>query len=161
METENRQPAYEIRWAREDEWAPAMKMIWRTFLKFEGRDYSREGIKNFFDFITDDDLYAAFLKGEYLMMVALDGNEIIGAGSIRNRNHLSLLFVDENYHRRGVGRAILTALCDYLKGEAGERYMSLKAAPYAINFYRRLGFHTVKPEEEYSGIRVTAMEKVF
>ena len=95
------------------------------------------------------------------MMVALDGERIIGAGTIRNRNHLSLLFVDESYHRRGVGRAILTALCNYLKLEAGERYMSLKASPYAVNFYRRLGFRVVKPEEEYSGIRVTAMEKVF
>ena len=160
METGIRQLPYKIRWARKDEWAPAMKMIWRTFLKFEGKDYTREGIRNFFDFITDDDLYTAFLKGEYLMMVALDGEQVIGAGTIRNRNHLSLLFVDESYHHKGVGRAILTALCDYLKMEAGERYMSLKAAPYAVNFYRRLGFQVVKPEEEYSGIRVTAMEKV-
>lgn len=152
---------YEIRWARESEWAPAMQMIWRTFLKFEGNDYSQEGIKNFYDFITDDKLYVAFLRGEYQLMVALDGERIIGAGSIRNRNHLSLLFVDERYHRRGIGRSILTTLCDYLKREAGEKYMSLKAAPYAVNFYRRLGFHTVRPEEEYSGIRVTAMEKVF
>lgn len=161
METEKMQIPYEVRWARENEWAPAMKMIWRTFLKFEGSDYTQEGIKNFFDFITDDALYTAFTKGEYQLMVALDGDEVIGAGSIRNRNHLSLLFVDERYHHRGVGRTILTALCDYLKREEGERYMSLTAAPYAVNFYKRLGFRTVKPEEEYSGIRVTVMEKVF
>lgn len=140
---------------------PRHEMIWRTFLKFEGSDYTQEGIKNFFDFITDDALYTAFTKGEYQLMVALDGDEVIGAGSIRNRNHLSLLFVDERYHHRGVGRTILTALCDYLKREEGERYMSLTAAPYAVNFYKRLGFRTVKPEEEYSGIRVTVMEKVF
>lgn len=138
-----------------------MRMIWRTFLRFEGRDYTQEGIRNFYDFITDDDLYVAFLKGEYQLMVALDGQKVIGAGSIRNRNHLSLLFVEEGYHRRGVGRAILTAVCDYLKQEAGEKYISLKAAPYAVNFYRRLGFRAVRPEEEYSGIRVTEMEKVF
>lgn len=161
MEAKNTQMSYEIRWARESEWAPAMKMIWRTFLKFEGRDYTQEGIKNFFDFITDDALYVAFLKGEYQMMVALDGDEVIGAGSIRSRNHLSLLFVDERYHRRGVGSSILMTLCNYLKGEVGERYMTLTAAPYAVNFYRKLGFRTVKPEEEYSGIRVTVMEKVF
>lgn len=161
MENSKRGTPYEVRWAKESEWTPAMQMIWRTFLRFEGKDYSQEGIKNFYDFITDDKLYVAFLKGEYQMMVALDGKKVIGAGSIRSRNHLSLLFVDEDYHRRGVGRAILTSLCDYLKREEGERYMSLKAAPYAVNFYRRLGFHTVRPEEEYSGIRVTAMEKVF
>lgn len=151
----------EIRWARDNEWAPAMQMIWRTFLKYDGKDYTEEGIKNFFDFITDDDLHVAFLKGEYQMMVALTGGEVIGAGSIRNRNHLSLLFVDGTYHRMGIGSAILIRLCDYLQHEAGERYMTLKAAPYAVDFYRKLGFHVVKPEEEHSGIRVTSMVKIF
>ncbi len=50
-------------------------------------------------------------------------------------------------------------MCEYLKKEAGERYMSLKAAPYAVEFYRKLGFHAVHEEEAFSGIRVTPMEK--
>lgn len=152
---------YEFRWARENEWAPAMQMIWKTFLKFEGNDYTDEGIRNFYDFISDDNLYAAFLRGDYQLMVALDKDRIIGAGSIRSRNHLSLLFVDEEYHHLGVGKTLMEKLCEYLKTEEGERYMSLNAAPYAVNFYRRLGFRTVKHEEEYSGIRVTSMEKIF
>ena len=72
---------YEVRWARTDEWSPAIQMIWKTFLKYEGEIYSREGIENFFEFITDDALYRAFLKGDYLMMVAVDGERIIGAAS--------------------------------------------------------------------------------
>ena len=94
------------------------------------------------------------------MMVALDEERVIGAASVRNRNHLSLLFVDEEYHRRGVGRTLMKKMTEYLKTEAGERYMSLKASPYAVEFYRKLGFHAVTPEEEISGIRVTGMEKI-
>lgn len=152
---------FEVRWARENEWMPAMEMVWRTFMKYEGNDYSEEGVNRFFEFITDDELYVSFLKGEYRLMVALDGGKVIGAGSLRNGNYLSLLFVESSYHHKGVGSAILGRLCEYLEKEKGERYMSLQAAPYAVNFYRKQGFRAVRPEMEFSGIRVTPMEKVF
>lgn len=150
---------YEVRWAGAEEWTSAMNMIWKTFLKFEGNDYSPEGIRNFLDFITDEELLKSFLVGEYLLMVALDKGKIIGAASVRDGNHLSLLFVDEQYHRQGVGRALLEKLCKYLKTEQGESYMSLKAAPFAVGFYERLGFEATGPEEHYAGIQVTPMEK--
>ena len=59
---------------------------------------------------------------------------------------------------QGLNRQI-RRMCEYLKKEEGERYMSLKAAPYAVEFYRKLGFHAVHEEEAFSGIRVTPMEK--
>lgn len=95
------------------------------------------------------------------MMVAVERDKIIGVASVRNRNHLSLLFVDEAYHRRGVGSRLMDAFCSYLKEEEGERYMSLAAAPYAVDFYRKIGFCAVSPEREVGGIRVTSMEKYF
>jgi predicted GNAT family N-acyltransferase len=52
-------------------------------------------------------------------------------------------------------------MCDYLENEAGENFMSLKAAPYAVEFYKKLGFKPIKPEEVNGGIRVTPMEKAF
>ncbi len=157
----NLQMPYEVRWAKKEEWKPAMIMIWKTFMKYDSQDYTQEGIRNFFEFITDDNLYHSFLAGFYQMMVALDGERIIGAGSLRSRNHLSLLFVDEDYHKKGVGSALMNRLCYYLQMEEGEKSMSVKAAPYAVGFYLKLGFRIVKPEEEYSGIRVTSMEKSF
>lgn len=152
---------YEVRWAKVEEWEPAMKMIWKTFLKFEASDYTEEGIRNFLDFITDEQLFHSFLQGNYQMMVALDGERIVGVASVRNRNHLSLLFVDEAYHRKGIGKELVERFCGYLKSEAGENCMTLKAAPYAVSFYRRIGFRVVSPEEEVGGIRVTSMEKFF
>ncbi len=161
MDIGTRWKAYEFRWAMESEWTSAIRMIWRTFLTFEGREYSQEGIQNFYNFITGDKLYFMFLKGEYQLMVALDRGHIIGAGSIRNRNQLSLLFVEEAYHRMGVGSTILRKLCDYLRNEEGEQCMFVQAAPYAVNFYRKQGFRTLRSEMEVSGIRVTPMEKTF
>ncbi|MBO5347678.1 MAG: GNAT family N-acetyltransferase [Lachnospiraceae bacterium] len=138
-----------------------MTMVWKTFLKFEGQDYTEEGIRNFFEFVTDEDLYSRFLSGNYQVLVALDGEQIIGMASVRNGNHLSLLFVDEHYHHQGIGSALIEVMCKYLAEEVGEKFMSLKAAPYAVVFYRKIGFTQVGPEEHYSGIHVTPMQKIF
>lgn len=156
---ENAEIPYEVRWARLEEWTSAMNMIWKTFLKFEGNVYSPEGIRNFLDFITDEELLKDFLMGKYLMMIALDGSRVIGAATVRDQNHLSLLFVDEQYHHHGVGRALMETMCVYLRDEQGESCMTLKSAPYAVGFYEKLGFKATGPEEHYSGIQVTPMEK--
>ena len=150
---------YEIRWAKAEEWRQGMDMVWRTFLKFEGDDYTAEGIRNFYDFITDQKLYQSFLEGSYQVMVALDDGRVIGLASVRNRHHLSLLFVDEMYHKREIGRHLIDRVCDYLKEEAGEIVMTVNAAPYAVEFYRHLGFCVMRPEEQIDGIRITLMEK--
>lgn len=159
METD--QFPYTIRWALPEDWEPAMEMVWRTFLKFEGKDYSQEGIDNFDTFIHDGTLRKMFLSGRYQVMLALDGSLVVGLASVRSGNHLSLLFVDERYHRQGIGRTLMKGLCRYLETEAGEHSMTLTAAPYAVGFYKKLGFYAVRPEEQISGIRVTSMGKIF
>lgn len=161
MLTEEAEFSYEVREACAEDWKPAMNMVWKTFLKFEGKDYSPVGIRNFWDFITDKDLYQAFLNGVYRAWVVVDGKKIIGFASLRNINLLSLLFVDEKYHRQGVGSALVQCLCAYLQQEVGQDHMLVKAAPYALEFYKKLGFQAMGPEEQYSGIRVTAMKKSF
>ena len=93
------------------------------------------------------------------MMLAFAEGKIVGAATVRDGNHLSLLFVEETYHRKGIGRALLSNMCKYLKLEQGESYMTVKAAPYAVEFYERIGFVITGPEEHYSGIQVTPMEK--
>lgn len=151
--------SYEVRWAMPEDWTSAMNMIWKTFLKFEGDVYSPEGVRNFLDFITDEGLLNSFLRGEYLMLVAVANGEIIGAATVRDGNHLSLLFVDERYHKKGVGRTLLNKMCHCLEYELGWRTMTLKSSPYAVEFYKKLGFEVTGPQEHYSGICVTPMEK--
>ena len=152
---------YELRWAKPEEWPAIMNMVWNTFIRFDGQDCTKEGRQSFYDFITDPNLFQAFVDGKYQVLVALDEGKIVGVGSLRNINHLSLLFVDEDYQLMGIGRSLMEGLCDYLKNEVGERYMSLAAAPYAVDFYKKLGFTQVKPLTNYSGVKVTAMEKIF
>lgn len=150
---------YYIRWARADEWEEIMDMVWRTFMRFEAGDYSEEGIANFRDFITDPRLFHMFMNGQYATMIAEYDGKIIGQISVRNGNHISLLFVDEAYHRQGVGRELIHRMADFLIRDRDAHSMTVEAAPCAVEFYRKVGFRICSPEEEYSGIRVTSMEK--
>lgn len=158
MEMEDVTFPYEIRMAYENEWEDAMALAWKTFLEFEAGDYEPEGVKSFEDFITDNTLHRMFIMGAYQMFVALDGNKMIGMITVRSNSHISLLFVDAEYHKRGVGRALMNSLCRYLQTELGVKRVTVNASPYGVGFYHRLGFRDLKPEQKSDGIRYTPMD---
>lgn len=149
---------YQIRNAYRDEWEDAMALAWRTFLRFEADVYSPEGVKNFENFITDSTLYRMFVVGSYQMFVALDGKTIVGMLTLRDGTHISLLFVDEKYHRRGIGRALLQYMCHYLLTEVQACRVTVNSSPYGVGFYHRLGFRDLRPQEKKDGIIYTPME---
>jgi len=149
---------YEIRRAELDEWEDAMALAWRTFQRFESHEYSPEGIKNFLDFISDNALRKMFMIHEYHLWVALDGNQIIGLISLRSGKHISLLFVDEKYHKQGVGRALMEELWSYLR-EKKVPFCTVNSSPYAVEFYHRLGFYDLSAEKVEAGMRITPMRK--
>ena len=150
--------SFQIRSAYRDEWQDAMALAWKTFLRFEADIYSPEGVRNFQNFITDSTLYRMFVMGAYQMFVALDRNKIVGMITLRNSTHISLLFVDEAYHRRGIGRALMKYLTGYLLSEVGVSHVTVNSSPYGVEFYHKLGFKDVRPEEKRDGIIYTPME---
>ncbi len=151
---------YEIRMAYQREWEEAMALAWKTFLEFEADDYSLEGIRSFEDFITDSTLRRMFIMGAYQMFVALDGSRMAGMITVRSNSHISLLFVDKEYHRKGIGRALMEGLCGYLRNELNIRRVTVNASPFGIGFYHRIGFTDMEQEQTSSGIRYTPMEMI-
>ena len=148
-------------WAKPEDWTEAISLVWTTFMDFEAADYGEEGTGHFFEFITDDDLHDAFLKGNYPMMIARYEGSIVGVASLRGGNRLSLLFVRRELHRNGIGTELVDRLCRYLRDICHENCMIVRAAPYAVDFYRKIGFMALEPEKNISGIRVTTMELIF
>lgn len=150
--------SYQIRSAYRNEWQDAMALAWKTFLRFEADVYTPEGVKNFENFITDSTLHRMFVMGTYQLFIALDGNKVVGMITLRDMAHISLLFVDEAYHRRGIGRALINHLTDYLMTEVGMYRVTVNASPYGVEFYHKMGFRDLGPEEIRDGIIYTPME---
>ncbi len=152
---------FEIRFAGRDDWEEAMGLAWKTFLEFEAGVYSPEGVRSFEDFITDTGLKRMFDMGSYQMMAAYAGGRMVGMITLRNEMHISLLFVDRDYHRRGIGRALIEKIAGYVQNELGKSRLTVNASPYGVDFYHKVGFTDIGPENQQDGIIYTPMEYKF
>lgn len=148
---------YEVRFARPDEWEDAMALAWRTFKKYVAADYSDKGVKEFYDFISDNGIYKLFLIGEYKLWVAEIDREIVGIISVRTKRHISLLFVDDKHQKMGIGRDLIYTAADYMLSH-NEWYTTVNASPYAVDFYHKIGFTDTGSQYEDSGMIVTPMK---
>ncbi len=151
---------FEICFATEDDWEAAMGLAWKTFLEFEAEDYTPEGIRSFEDFITDTGLKRMFLSGDYRLMVARNKGRLVGMITLRDKTHISLLFVEKSCHRQGIGRGLIEKMADYAKRESGARRLTVNASPYGVRFYHKIGFHDLGPQCRREGIIYTPMEFV-
>lgn len=147
----------EVRRIKRTEWDNGMQLAWDTFMVFEAPEYEPEGVKNFHAFVKGRELKQLFLLGEYDAYGAYIDGIMVGILGVRKRNHISLLFVDAEYHRKGIA----SALIDYAFLEAknrGIREMTVNSSPYAVGFYHKLGFTDVESELSTDGIRYTPMK---
>lgn len=148
---------FAVRALYQKEWEEAMRLAWDTFLIYEAPDYSLRGVQSFREFIKDPRLKKMFLEGAYQAWGAFEKGIMIGVVSIRNRSHISLLFVDADHHRQGIATALLKHLFSYAKNEMDISEITVNAAPFAIGFYHKIGFQDLGKEKETDGIRYTPM----
>lgn len=148
---------YPVRVLERTEWGPAIKLAWTTFLQFEAPEYSKKGIQSFRDFIEDPKLKRMFIDGKYPAYGAFDGDRMVGMLGIRNESHISLLFVEDQYHKKGIGKALLLYAIQQARVFGIEEF-TVNAAPYATEFYHKIGFEDVSHEVVADGIRFTPMQ---
>jgi len=149
---------YRIEPAEEKDWQPAMELAYKTFLQYEAKEYGENGTRKFAEFVSDERLKNFFLAGEYKLFVARKEGEVVGMISLRSGNHISLLFVDTEYHRCGIGRHLVTYLQEYMLKNTIYSKVTVHAAPYAVPFYHTLGFRDTGTVTRQDDIIFTPME---
>lgn len=129
----------------------ALNLAWEVFLKFEAPEYSDEGVKEFkkalglIQMLRQVKFYGAFDKAE-----------LIGTLAIRDGYHISLFFVNEKYHRKGVGKKLF----ETMKNDSDAQCFTVNSSPYAVEVYSRLGFIKTDCEKTTNGIRYTPMKYI-
>ncbi len=148
-----------IRDVAADEVAAAAGLVGTVFAKYVAPGYTDEGIKNFLSFV-EPAAVARRLAERSFMLVAVLGSELAGVVEVRDNSHITLLFVREEFHRRGIARRLVEKAvgrsmfaCCYLTR------VTVHSAPYAVPAYERMGFCRLGPEKEKGGIRYTPMAR--
>jgi len=98
---------------------------------------------------------------EYRMLVARHGGRLVGMITLRDKTHISLLFVEKSCHRKGIGRALIARMADYVRRTSGCRRLTVNASPYGTAFYHRIGFRDLESERRQNGIIFTPMEYIW
>ncbi|MBR5116132.1 MAG: GNAT family N-acetyltransferase [Lachnospiraceae bacterium] len=146
-----------VREGTRDDWMSAKQLAWTCFNEFDAQDYTKDGAEHFLNFLKDEKLTQMFYIGSYRLFVASLYGRIVGMLTLRERAHISLLFVDGNCQRNGIGSALVRLAAQMIADEARGDTMSVHASPYAVPFYEKLGFTATEREKEQDGIRFTPM----
>ena len=143
----------EIRRLRPATLPEALELVWRVFLDFEAPDYSEQGIESFRTFIQVNSIQELMNKGELEFWGAYTGEKLAGVIAVKNETHVSLLFVDPTVHRQGMATALFEEAFTVCSGS-----ITVNSSPYALAFYRRLGFMDQTAEQTVDGIRFIPMK---
>jgi len=139
---------------------PAVDLIWRVFSEFEAPEYSEEGIAGFKEFIEPDFMKNKIRYDGFRLWGAYEDEKMIGAIAVKPPLHISLLFVDKDYHRQGIARRLFQTVIENKRVVGRNKIITVNSSRYAIEVYSRLGFEKTGDEQIVNGLRFTPMEYV-
>ena len=130
-----------------DELKETLRMIRDVFMEYEAPDYSQKGVDTFLDFIDMDSIQKSIADGSMVFWVAMDGGMVVGALAVRDGFHISMLFVDGTYHRRGIATELLKVAFRDCRSD-----ITVNSSLYGMGFYRAVGFVDTNVQKEVDGI---------
>ena len=133
-------------------------LIKKVFDEFVAIDYSEEGNRFFYDWISPEKIAARQEKQNNLWVATVD-NIITGMIEIRDNSYISLLFVDKKYQGRGIAKTLFDlAVIECIKRDPGLRKFFVHASPFSIPVYEKMGFKAISSLKEENGIKYLPME---
>lgn len=115
--------------------------------------FEKEVPKWFEDELSKESFEKRISSTEYEHFVYVQENKIVGFIAIKDKNRLFHLFVDSNYHKKGIAKA----LWHYIKKHYDVSNMTVNASLYAIKTYESFGFKINDEQSEYLGLKYQPM----
>lgn len=140
----------------------AVDLANQVFYEFIADGYSEEGRQTFTNYLDYklEEMAEDIETGHKKLWGFYEDNRIVGVIGTRDEFHISLMFVNKNYHQRGIARALFdTVIADLKRQQNGQSFdMTVNSSPYAVAVYRRFGFEATAAEQDNKGIIFVPMK---
>jgi len=144
-----------------DDVAAAGNLLKKVFDEFVSPDYTDRGILYFYESISEKTIRER-LSGESNIAVAKYGDRIAGYIEITDRNHIFLLFVDKEFHGKGVAQKLVEYSLNLLRKNLPEiNWITVCSTSIAVPFYQKLGFVELAEMQLKNDIVSFPMKKIF
>ena len=103
-----------------------------------GDDYGEAQQEAWAAAAADEDAFGKKLAGELTLIATLQ-NSPVGFASLKDNNHIDMLYVHPSVAGEGVGAMLCDAL-EKLAGARGTKSLTVDASDNALDFFRKRGF---------------------
>lgn len=160
----------EIRLVQEQEFLPALHLIWNVFVEDVAPFYTPEGVAEFQKFIKYDNIYPMYQSKQMIFFGAYDNNQLCGVIAVKVPGndvaqqvysvaaHISLFYVRKDLQGKGIGRLLYQAVYNYSAQVLKATKLTVNSAPGAVQKYVHMGMRQVAEEQSVNGLRYVPME---
>ncbi len=139
----------------------AARLISKTFARFNNTEGTKKGVRDYIERYTPREKNLSKIKDEFartpIFYVAVEKNKIIGL--VRGKpNKLGNLFVDGKYHRKNIGRRLVSRFEEEAKKKKS-KLIKVSASLYSVPFYQKMGYKKTTGVRCMHGLNMQSMQK--
>jgi len=140
----------------------ALDLVNNVFREFVAVDYSEQGKITFENYLKNkyEEVASDLISGHKKVWAYFQDNTILGVIATRDISHISLMFVDKQYHKKGIAKQMFHFVVDELKKNGDITQITVNSSHYAEGVYEHLGFVKTGERQEKDGIIFTPMMNV-
>jgi GNAT superfamily N-acetyltransferase len=147
----------QIRPARSNEYQEVSELVLRVFDLDVAPLYVAEGVEVFHSYSQAAAMRERAGAGHTILVAELEGR-LVGAAEVRDFNHLSLLFVERQCQRNGIGRILLLEVLRICRDHNPDlKAITVHSSPNAVEAYKQLGFCATSALQRENGIDYVPM----
>ena len=144
-----------IRKFKEEDARKVSHLIRKTLIEVNIRDYPKSVIDNLVRNNSTSKIIERSKQRD--IYVVADGEKILATANLGD-DVIYTVFVNPNYHGKGIGRTLITFLEEKVK-KKGYKVIQVPSSTTAYNFYKKLGYKKVRTKTSPEHGKVIIMKK--